>query len=102
MPIIASAKKKMRQDVKRTRTNMRVREIIRSAIKAMRLEPTEKHLREVFKVLDISAKKNILHKNKAARLKSTLSKLLQSKDIKKTLASPKKETRKKTPRKKTK
>ncbi|MBI4990928.1 30S ribosomal protein S20, partial [Candidatus Gottesmanbacteria bacterium] len=61
--------------------------------------PTPSLLSKVFKVLDTAAKKNIFHANKAARLKSNLSKLLGKKPIAATVkakTSPKKKSPRKT------
>jgi len=42
----------------------------------MRKQPTKKSLALVFSALDKAAKTGVIHKNKAARLKARLSKLL--------------------------
>ncbi|MBI3955662.1 30S ribosomal protein S20, partial [Candidatus Gottesmanbacteria bacterium] len=42
-------------------------------------KPTAKALASAFTQLDKAAKTNVIHKNKASRLKSRLSKLLQKK-----------------------
>ena len=79
MPIIQSAKKKMRQDKRRTKRNKPVRTQVKTAVKDARVKPSKRTLQEAFSALDIAAKKHILHKNKAARLKSRLSKLTEQK-----------------------
>lgn len=76
MPIIASALKKLRHDRKRTGTNRITREAVRDIVKSMRKKPSEKTLTTAFKTLDKAAKRNVIHKNKASRLKSRLSALL--------------------------
>ncbi|MEK7517654.1 MAG: 30S ribosomal protein S20 [Patescibacteria group bacterium] len=77
MPIIRSAKKKLRKDKKRERFNKRFTNILNSSMKKAKKLPSEKNITEAISVLDKSAKKNIIHKNKAARLKSKLSKLFK-------------------------
>ena len=77
MPIIARAAKKLRHDRKRTKVTMAARETLRSVVKSFRKSPTKKSLGRVFQTLDKAAKRNIIHKNKAARLKSRLSQLLK-------------------------
>jgi small subunit ribosomal protein S20 len=77
MPIIARASKKLRHDRKRTKVTMAARENLRNFVKSFRKSPTKKSLSGVFQTLDKAAKRNIIHKNKAARLKSRLSKLLK-------------------------
>ncbi|KPJ70338.1 hypothetical protein AMJ51_02255 [Microgenomates bacterium DG_75] len=86
MPIIQSAKKKMRRDKRRTITNRKIRQQMKAAVKQVRQQPTKKALQKASQALDRAAKKGVIHKNKASRLKSRLAKLLQ--ESKK--ASPKK------------
>ena len=77
MPIIKSAKKKLKQDVKRTAVNLRVKNAVKSAIKEFRKKPSEKGLSTVFTAIDQAGKKNVFHKNKSNRLKSRLSTLIK-------------------------
>ena len=74
MPIIKSAKKKMRQDKKRTLINKAKKENIKKLVKAARKTPSKESLQQVFSALDKAVKHNFIHKNQAARLKSRLSK----------------------------
>lgn len=76
MPIIKSAQKKMRQDKKRTERNAAVKNKIKSLVKNMRRTPSDKSLQEVSSVLDKAVKTNLIHANKASRLKSRLSHLI--------------------------
>ncbi|MBI4999481.1 30S ribosomal protein S20 [Candidatus Gottesmanbacteria bacterium] len=77
MPVTASAKKKMRQDKKRRVINLRVMAKLKSALKKARSSPSEKNLKTAFSLIDQAGKKRIIHKNKAARLKSRLSQKLK-------------------------
>lgn len=79
MPIIKSAKKKLRQDRKRARQNLLIKGAVRTAILTFKKKPTLLNLSKVFSELDKAAKKKVFHGNKAARLKSRLSKLLKKK-----------------------
>ncbi len=79
MPITAQASKKLRHDRKRTKQTMIVRESLRNLVKSMRKTPSAKTLPQVFAALDKAAKRNIIHKNKASRLKSNLAKLIAKK-----------------------
>ncbi len=79
MPIIKQAIKKLAADRKRQAKNDDTRKKIHSLIKKARKTPTQKSLTSVFSALDKAAKRNIIHPNKAARLKSRLSKLLRKK-----------------------
>ncbi|RJR14576.1 30S ribosomal protein S20 [Candidatus Microgenomates bacterium] len=76
MPIIKSAIKKMHQDRKRRQVNLLVKEAYKKALKHAKKSPTQKTISGAFSALDTAAKKHIIHKNKAARLKSSLSHLL--------------------------
>lgn len=79
MPITKQAAKKMRHDHNRTTQTMQARESLRTLVKAMRKAPTAKMLSKVFSSLDKAAKRNIIHANKAARLKGNLAKLIAKK-----------------------
>lgn len=52
------------------------RENLRRAVKTARKEKTAKAVRLAYSALDKAAKKKVIHKNKAARLKSRLMKLV--------------------------
>ena len=54
-----------------------VRRTLRQLIKKTRTTPTAKTLSAVFGALDKAAKHHVIHKNRAARLKSRLSRLLK-------------------------
>jgi small subunit ribosomal protein S20 len=76
MPVTAQAEKKLRRDRKQQRINADHRTDLRDGVKTMRKTPTKKQLQSVFTLLDKSVKLHVIHKNKANRLKSRLSKLL--------------------------
>jgi len=79
MPIIKSAKKALRRDKRRTIVNKKINDQVKAALKKSRKNPSKKNLKEAFSYLDKAAKKNVIHKNKASRLKSRLSKLAKKK-----------------------
>ncbi len=79
MPITKQAEKKLRHDHKRAIEIKRVRSGLQKLIKSMRKHPTQKSLTQVFSALDKAAKTHVIHKNKAARLKARLAKLLPKK-----------------------
>ena len=76
MPIIKSAKKKLRADVKKEIVNRRVKTQAARAIKAVRKSATVETLKQAFSAIDRAAKRNIFHGRKADRLKSRLAKKL--------------------------
>ncbi|HET9946574.1 MAG TPA: 30S ribosomal protein S20 [Patescibacteria group bacterium] len=95
MPVIKSAKKKLRQDKKRQEQNKSFKEALRSVIKSFKIEPSEKTLTEVYRATDKATKKHLIHKNKAARIKSGAASILAGKtEVKKVVAKAKKTTKK--------
>ena len=77
MPITTGAIRKLRADKKKAGVNLKVKHLLREAVAKMRKKPSKATLVEVFKRADRAAKSGVVHKNKAARLKSRLSKLVK-------------------------
>lgn len=77
MPVTKSAKKKLRQDKKRTRENEKLKKLLATLVKKAQKTKTAKAIKDAIRTSDIASKKNIIHKNKAARIKSKLSKLVK-------------------------
>lgn len=75
MPVIKSAKKKLRKDRKLEKLNNAFRKELSNALKTAKKTKTSEKVRAAVKLVDKAVKKRIIHKNKAARLKSSLSKL---------------------------
>ena len=82
MANIKSAQKKMRKDVRRKSDNDSKRKAIddifiqiRKGVKSKK----EEFISGAYSKIDKTAKTNAIHKNKAARLKSRVSRLLKSK-----------------------
>jgi len=69
---------------------------VKEAIKKFKANPSEELLRVVYSMLDRAAKKRVIHKNKAARLKSRLSRLVKKKEKE---SQKKRTTRKKATKK---
>jgi small subunit ribosomal protein S20 len=76
MPVIKSAKKKLRKDKKITAENKHLKSLLKSTIKQAEKKPTEASVKKAIKIIDKITKKKILHKNKASRIKSRLSKTI--------------------------
>ncbi len=83
MPITKSAKKALRQSIKRQKGNLFKKEAYRRVIKQIKKEVTsgkikdaEKLLPLLYKTLDKAAKTSVIKKNKASRLKSRTTKLI--------------------------
>jgi small subunit ribosomal protein S20 len=105
MPIIASAKKRVRTTRKATVRNSKTKRSLRSALKTFVKSPSAKSHSSVQSQLDKAAKKKVIHKNKAARLQSQAAKRAKKAGVKpskaiKKAAPAKKATAKKTPAKK--
>lgn len=79
MPVIKSAKKKLRVDRKRESANKKTEAFINLSVKKAQKKPTQESVQKAFKAIDKGVKKDLFHKNKAARIKSRLSKLLNKK-----------------------
>lgn len=79
MPVIKSAKKQMRQNAKRRARNFPVRSELKTVVKNQlarikggKVEEAVKFMAMAYSVIDTAVKKNIIHKNNAARKKSLL------------------------------
>ena len=88
MPIIKSAKKKLRQDKKRQKRNRSTKDFLKEVLKQARADASVENIRLAVKATDKAVKKYIIHKNKGARIKSALAKLVtgEATDEKKTAA----------------
>lgn len=89
MPITRSAKKALRQNIKRRKANLAKSKKLKDTLKRYKklvasgeLQEAEKYLSNVYKLLDKSAKTNLIKRNKASRLKSRLSHALKQKSTK--------------------
>lgn len=74
MPLIKSAIKKVRKDKVRTARNQQRELALKTLIKKARLAKSAPNLKAVYSALDKAVKTRLIHKNKAARLKSRLAK----------------------------
>jgi small subunit ribosomal protein S20 len=79
MPLIKSAIKKLKQDKKKTKLNAKYRKGLKDTLKKMFKGGTSKNVKESYSAVDKAAKKKLIHKNKASRLKSRSAKLAKKK-----------------------
>ena len=86
MPITKSAKKALRQNVKRRARNLVYKKKMKDLLKEVRSLVLEKKIEEaknllpqVYKILDKAAKVGVIKKNTAARKKSRITKLINKK-----------------------
>lgn len=84
MPRIKSAKKRQRQSKVRTARNKAQRSELRTAMKRVRAAGTkaeaEVALKDATALVDRAGRKNLVHRNAAARTKSRLAKLVASRE----------------------
>ncbi|MCA9329434.1 30S ribosomal protein S20 [Candidatus Saccharibacteria bacterium] len=97
MPIIKSAKKRVRVAQKAAVRNSKTKRSMRSAIKAFHANITGSNADSVQSALDQAVKKGVIHKNKAARKKKQIANLSKNTELK---TATKKTATKKTATKK--
>ncbi len=74
MPVIKSAQKQVRSSARRRVSNLRRRKAIKTTYSKVVEAPSKETLSGAFKALDKAARRGTIHRKKAARLKSRLSK----------------------------
>lgn len=82
MPIGLSAKKSLRQSERNHSANVALKTKVKSTVKSYLAKPTADGLKMVYTMLDKAVKKNIYHKNKVARLKSSYTKKMGKAEVK--------------------
>ncbi len=89
MPIIKSAKKRASQALVRQARNYNTRTAVRKSIRAIAdsvkagdKENAEKGLAKAYRLIDTATKKNVLHKNTAARRKALVARLVAKVELK--------------------
>lgn len=87
MPVTKSAKRALRGSAVKESINKAIISRLEVAVRTAKKVKTGTQILTAISLADKAAKKRVIHKNKAARIKSQLSKLL-----------PKKSERKKTPK----
>lgn len=75
MPVTKTAKRALRGSVRKQKVNTIVATKLDAAIRQAKKSKVSKDILKVMSLADIAAKKKIIHKNKAARIKSRFSKL---------------------------
>lgn len=83
MPIIKSAKKALRSSEKKRLANEKFKKELKEVLK----KTNSKNLNLAYSKLDKAVKKHLMHRNKAARLKSRLAKKFNSETTKKPAAT---------------
>lgn len=83
MPVTKTAKRALRGSKKKELINKKLRAKLEVALRHAKKAGTDKTIRHAISLTDRAAKRNILHKNKASRLKSQLIKLSKATSPKK-------------------
>ena len=97
MPIIKSAKKRVRTAHKAAVRNSKTKRSLRESLKTFGKSPAAKSLSAAQSELDKAVKKGVIHKNKAARLKKQAAKRAKAAGVKPAKAAVKKATPAKKP-----
>jgi len=79
MPNIKSAKKRMRSNAKKADVNTLITSSMRTAIKKFEKDVNANNLNIAIQRIDKAMSSGKIHKNKAARLKSRLTKMMNNK-----------------------
>ena len=92
MPVTKTAKRALRGSIKKEVVNKLINQKLEIAIRNAKKAKTPEKVNKAVSLADRAAKKGVIHKNKAARIKSQLSKLTSK--AKKTPETPKKSKKK--------
>lgn len=76
MPITKTAKRALRGSKEKEKVNKIIKSKLEVAIRIATKSKTKEKILTAISLADRAAKKKVIHKNKAARIKSSLSKLL--------------------------
>ena len=99
MPILAGSKKALRSSQRKAVINRKVKSKVKTAVDAFKAKPTAVSMAEAMSAIDRAVKSHIFHRNKAARLKRQLSKLMPKTEqgkklVKKAVSKAKPKTKK--------
>jgi len=75
MPILKNAQKALRVSKRKTIVNRDIKSKMKTALDRVKKTPNKVNAALAASAIDRAVKKNLLHKNKAARLKSSIAKL---------------------------
>ena len=78
MPILHNAHKALRVSKRKAASRQPIKSKVKTMTDAMKSKPTGENLSSAFSAIDRAVKRNIFHKKQGARLKSHLSKLIQT------------------------
>jgi len=76
MPILKNAKKALRVSKRKAVVNRKIKSAVKTTLDNLKADPTNENLQKVYSAIDKAVKRNIFHKNKAARKKSQAAQLV--------------------------
>jgi len=76
MPVTKTAKRALRSSKQKASVNFDIRKKLEIAIRDARKSKSLEEIKKAISLSDRAVKKNVIHKNKSARIKKSLSKLL--------------------------
>jgi len=94
MPVTKTAKRALRGSKRKYEVNTLIRTGLEIALRKAKKAKTKEAISKVFSLADKAVKKRVIHKNKAARIKSSLSKLAVAKLPKKSTPKTKVKSKK--------
>jgi small subunit ribosomal protein S20 len=95
MPVTKTAKRALRSSKRKALVNNHINNRLEIAIRSAKKLKTVEKIRSAIALADRAAKKKIIHKNKASRIKSVLAKLLPKNKSEKATLKAKKSSSKK-------
>jgi len=96
MPVTKTAKRALRSSKKKAEVNKSILKKMEIAIRLAKKTLKETDITKAISLVDKAAKKKVIHKNKASRAKSILSKLIKPRVKKSTKSKPKSKSKKST------
>lgn len=78
MPILANAKKALRASQRKAKANALVKSQMRTSVKNHQAKPSQDTLSLLYSQVDLAVKNNLIHPNKAARMKAQASRQLSA------------------------
>ncbi len=77
MPVTKTARRALRSSKNKKTVNTLIQTRLETAVRIAKREKTKKAVTDAISLADKAAKKNYIHKNKAAHIKSSVAKLLK-------------------------
>lgn len=81
MPVTKTAKRALRSSKRKEGVNSLILSGLEASIRIAKKSKSQEKIRKAVSLADRAAKKNVIHDNKAARIKSMLAKLLPKKEV---------------------